>query len=367
MNLGKPRILLLQTEYARWRCARHWSYTVQLGIEEGLRGIGVDVKSILSPWISRASTLYASRTFDQVWVDLVHPTLDEPLLDWLADTFPVRIGLIGESLNYTTSELTISRLLAPRRNLVERRLPYFTHVLAVDEVDAAYISSDLKVPTMWWPQAIPRHYIEVGASKLVSGPGIFIGEVYGERGAWLRDRHVRGLLQRQSSSERGTVYPWAFNCVQFGTRCCLMLGNSGERHLNSYVSSVRWMRRRCFRRWLRSLQAGIAVVNLPSAVKAYAGRVVEGMAAGRPVVSWRIPDRPRTASLFAENEDILLFSRDCPEELAAHLARLKGDLAFANRVVNRARTKVERFHTMERRVSDIINWIESGIEPAYCD
>ena len=81
--------------------------------------------------------------------------------------------------------------------------------------------------------------------------------------------------------------------------------------LQAHVAEVREVRRQMFALWLQALRAGYATVNLPSVYKGYAGRVVESMAAGRPVISWT-PPRARTCALFAPEQEILLFDRKKP-------------------------------------------------------
>jgi glycosyltransferase involved in cell wall biosynthesis len=130
---------------------------------------------------------------------------------------------------------------------------------------------------------------------------------------------------------------------------------------------LRIIRRQAFAQWISGLQAGCAVVNLPHFVKTYAGRVVEGMAAGRPVISWEIPDRPRNTALFEANREILLFSRDVPTQLAEHIRHIRREPGFAQQLVERARRKLRRFHTLEKRVQHILRWLEAGDEPDYDD
>ena len=95
-----------------------------------------------------------------------------------------------------------------------------------------------------------------------------------------------------------------------------------------------------------------------------------GCAAGRPVVSWEITDRPRTRQLFAEGEEILLFPKENSAALVAQLRRLRREPDLARRLAEQARTKLLRLHTVETRVRQIIDWIELGLEPDFaqpCD
>jgi glycosyltransferase involved in cell wall biosynthesis len=113
------------------------------------------------------------------------------------------------------------------------------------------------------------------------------------------------------------------------------------------------------------MQSGCAVVNLPSFFKGYAGRVIEGMAAGCPVISWRIPDRPQTESLFTDTEEILLYNKDDPVDLARQIKRIQTETGLASHIVTTNRQKILRNHTIERRVEQILLWINKGEIPNY--
>ena len=359
------RVLLLITEFPRWAAARHWSYSVQLGLEEGLAAHDIDVFTIASPWLGTVRDIIAGKRFDQVWADIVHSPLDRDLLEWLVGVAPVRVALIGESLEYTDSESLQSPLYGNRRRLVEERLQFCTHALAVDEHDVDNIGRCTSIAAMWWPQSIPAKYVSREAFPDGSSPATFCGSLYGDRGDWLCHPQLEPLLKERHSPETATLYPFAFDLLQYASR------HMGIEWLRNRVVSRAWLavlrsiRRRCFRRWLRSLRQGGAVVNLPTLLKAYPGRVVESMAAGRPVVSWRVPNRPRTEALFAHGHEILLFSRENPDELADHLTRLASDRSFSHGIVEAARLKLLRFHTMERRTHEILMWIANGETPSY--
>ena len=130
-----------------------------------------------------------------------------------------------------------------------------------------------------------------------------------------------------------------------------------------YLNAVRRIRKRSYVRWLRGLQSGVAVVNLPHFVKSYTPRVIEGMAAGRPVLSWEIPNRPRSKAMFEDGQEILLFNT--PDELADHIQRLQSDAVLAQTITENARRRIRQFHTTDKRVRQILDWIESGKEPTY--
>jgi glycosyltransferase involved in cell wall biosynthesis len=113
------------------------------------------------------------------------------------------------------------------------------------------------------------------------------------------------------------------------------------------------------------MKEGCAIVNLPSFVKAYAGRVIEGMATGVPVISWEIPERPRTKSLFENGKEIMLYAQNDPSQLAEHIKKIQSDKKFSKNIVINARNKLKKFHTAEHRAKEILHWIETGETPIY--
>ncbi|NJN69948.1 MAG: glycosyltransferase [Nitrospira sp.] len=89
------------------------------------------------------------------------------------------------------------------------------------------------------------------------------------------------------------------------------------------------------------------------------------MAAGRPVISWEIPNRPRTKALFQDNQEIVLFSAHSPESLAGRIEYVLSDSKRADSIGSRGRRKLLAYHTAERRMQQVLEWIESGKEPDY--
>jgi hypothetical protein len=361
------RVLFLALEFPDWGTAHHVSYTSQLGIEEGLRTQGVEVQTITTPWFSRAHELCRGRKFDQVWIEIArHETLDKKWLEWMAGLAPVRIGFMVESLDYTDEERKVNPFYEGVKERVLARLQYLTHVACVDEEVAEEINSANTLPAIWWPQAIPRRFIKQSPFMWKQLPAIFSGSLYGERKQWLQYPALNGLLVHQPSPEQGTLYPHAFRGLHLATRPWWQGRMSGAKGIfKIYLHFLRVIRRRSFARWLAGMENGCAVVNLPACVKAYAGRVVEGMAAGRPILSWEVPERPKTKTLFENGREILLYNKDDPAQLAAHIERLLTDREFAQSIVVNARHKIERFHTMEMRTQQILDWSISGDQPIY--
>jgi hypothetical protein len=367
----KLRVLHLQVEFPTWQTARPWSYCVGLGLDEGLAASEVQVLTIPSPWISRAPQIIGPRRFDQVWVEAVHqPYLDQGGWDWLASLAPVRIGLVGESLSYGPEEAElwpeVYPNLAGRRDLVRSRLAHLTHALTVDERDVEELNANGPVPAMWWPQAVPARVIQPAPPPLPGARSLFAGTLYGKRKAFLEHPSLRGLLGRLASPEDEGLYPGLFDGLHAA------LGDYMSRNLLEWRRSFveysdiwRRVRRQLFSMFLEGLQNSLAVVNLPHLAKTYAGRVVEAMAAGRPVVSWEVPNRPRNRELFEEGTEILLFDQNDPDQLAEHLRRIQRDSGYGERIAENARQKISRLHTLEHRVAQILDWTTTGREPSF--
>ena len=136
-------------------------------------------------------------------------------------------------------------------------------------------------------------------------------------------------------------------------------------HYRAHLFLLRRLRRRLFRRWMEALDGDPVVVNLPHSVGTYPGRVVEAMAAGRPVVAWDVPGRPRNRALFEDGAEILLFSGTEGKALASALSRLRRDPARATAIATNGCRKVRRAHTIERRVRQILAWTDTGDAPVF--
>lgn len=359
------RILLIALEFNTWRSARHLSYCAQLAFEEGLESHGIEYFTITTPWLGRIREILNGRQFDQVWVELVHSNFNENLLDWISQLAPIRIGFILESLNYSTEEKTFLPLLKERKIVVARKIKYMTHVVACDENDVDDLNNT-SVQTFWWPQAVPLRFIGTTSSKKSNKYATFSGALYGNRASFLNHPALQNLLMRQPSSEKGTYYPALFNLLHGGV---LLFSKTSfpinNKSYSNYLRFLRYIRQNCFSLWLNTIQSGCAVVNLPHFVKTYPGRVVEAMAAERPVISWEIPNRPKNKALFHDNHEILFFDKNNPQQLAVQIRRIQSDHNFSQRITQNALKKIKAFHTIEKRVEQIIKWIKNGQQPYY--
>lgn len=373
-NKRPPKILLVTLELQDWKRARPWSYTGHLGFEEGLKNIGVDctVLPILaevptdSPysWQYHAPKLFQNQSFDQIWIWLVHANPDPKFMDWVKHAAPVRVGVVCESLRYYDYEIAEHPVYGPRWQQFLDYTPYLTHALVFDEADEIELNRLGAVNTLFIPQAVPQQYIEpldAGPTNESERKAVFYGSLYGKRQRFLEHpflkQHVTFPQQPVDSAEFAEV----FDQLQATSLVELARGPVSLETLQKYISCLRSMRQESFRNWLSALKQWLATVNLPSYFKGHAGRVVESMAAGRPVLTWKLPERPRTNGLFNDGTEILLYEDWRPEQLAEKIVWLKNDPTAANSIAGQAREKVLRLHTMEQRMKQVLKWIESGV------
>jgi hypothetical protein len=372
-HLSKLRILLVQHEFVNWEQASSWSYSWHLGIEEGLRANNVEFSTITFPWFSCARDICKGKKFDQVWInDIFHlgetGHIGEDDVAWLASLAPVRIGFCIESLEYSPEEYAAFPYFAERVSKIKLFLKHITHGVFSDEVDAANSAARNGIPSIWGVlAAVPERYIYKRILPPTRKVALFSGKLYGQRGSWLENPQLKNLFVYQESPEKRIAYPFLFN--KFHSQ---RVHGFVERHrwllpiaYAIYLHSVRHIRRYCFKLWLKSMLPGVAVVNLPSNCKLYGGRVFEGMAAGRPVIAWDVPHRPRNKALFKEGEEILLYRSDSPGQLLEHIQHILSDPVFGRRIAENAQRKIRTFHTSEKRVKQILNWIETGEIPRY--
>jgi len=361
------RVLCLFLEFNWWDVARPLTYAAQLGLEDGLRANGCRPLTVTTPWLPRLKEICGSRRFDQVWVEIVHqPALDDDALDFVAGLAPVRVGFLLESIHYDAATYAASPHYRTREGTVRHRLKFLTHAAATDELDAAEIDAAGDVRACWWPQAVPRRFVADRPGAPGRGPAVFRGSLYGDRLALARDESLRGSFVVERPSEHGTVYPRLFDRLQMSATGWVRRRLPCPRPASAvHVRLLRSLRRQIFRRWMDALRRDAVVVNLPHSVGTYPGRVVEAMAAGRPVVAWDVPGRPRNRALFEDGAEILLFSGTAPGDLAAALARLRGDPAGAAAIATNGWQKVRRVHTSERRVEQILAWTDTGDAPVF--
>ncbi len=369
-----PTALLIQLEFPTWATARPWTYSANFAVQEGLTAAGVQCVTVpvmaetpcSSPdsWVFHARRFLENRTFDQVWVWLVHTPLDAKTLEWIAGLAPVRVGILMESLRYDDQDYSWAPHLRHRQSHVEQQTRYMTHVLAPDERDADELNARRVAKALWWPPMVPERFITASPTPPTERCAVFHGTPYGPRQSWVTNSMLSERLVYQKAGPP-TRYHQLFDQLQQQASLCLRQDLVIESTMHQYVRTLQNIRLGEFREWMAALPQWPAVVNLPSFAKFYGGRVLEAMAAGRPVISWKIPSHPRNLALFEEEKDILLFPADDPDALARQIDRLRRDPVFAQTLATNAQQKLRTCHTAERRLRDTLHWIETGVEPSY--
>lgn len=364
--MKQTRILYIALELPYWSLARQWSYSAQLAFEEGFSENNVDCFTVTTIWLSRLKEICAGRQFDQVWIEVAHTEIDRSLLEWIAGLAPVRVGLIYESLEYSPEECDLNPNFKRMRSIVEKRLKYLTHVVAVDENDVERINRTTSVKAFWSPSTVPHRFILEDDCSNPMQVGAFMGSAYGQRAILLNSPQLKNLLVKQGSAESGTIYPYLFTILHVVSIVFIKSRLPGARRiLPVYMKYLRKIRQKSFKLWLRAIQRSVAAVNLPSLVKTYPSRVIEGMAAGRPVISWEIPERPKNRGLFEDGREILLFTGTDAQGLASLIKKVIDDPGMADRIVVQARDKLMKYHTIEKRVGQILKWIETDEVPIF--
>jgi hypothetical protein len=314
--------------------------------------------------VSENRNPFGRRKFDQIWFnDLVHIKRDDAWFSWLASMAPVRVGLLIETLDNSADEAMLMPELRTRKREAMNRCKYMTHVLACDEKDASELNQQGGVQAMWSPFPVPERAIREEEPNLQSDRAVFLGTLYGKRKDWIADPELGALLFRPKSLEDSSVYPAFFDLLR--------IASTNLPYLNSDLVNVAYMRmlmhvrEKCYFRYLRTLASGCAVVNFPHVVKTYSPRVVEGVAVGRPVISWEIPERPLNKGLFEEGKEILLYPKDDMAQLQSQVQRVLADRIWGNQITRRALAKVKAYHTSEHRVAQVLKWIECGDVTTY--
>jgi glycosyltransferase involved in cell wall biosynthesis len=372
------KILYVQHDMLVWASARQWSYTTHMAYVEGLRAAGHEVQVLFTSCWPLARRVVGDQRFDQVWInDVTHslgarpaweapPSLVEEDFAWLASLAPVRLGIVMETLHYDPADYAEVPELGRRVPLMQRIvLPFVTHFAVVDENDVRQIEN-MGAQAVWTPCHVPRRFFRQSAPD-ASRAAVFIGSGYQRRAKYLQHQRLHGLLEFRASGEHATELPALFDQFNNPVRQALLAQPFAAADHRHFVDTVQQLRAKLFDLYLDGLSGSLATVNLPSFVKAYAGRVAESMAIGQPVVSWRIPRRAQTARLFREDEHILFFDGDDPDRLAATLERLKREPGLAQRLGEAGLANAKRHHSSEHRVAQIVGWVQHGITPRYWD
>ena len=375
----KPSVLMLILDFPRWETARPFSYSAALGFEDGLRQSGFDCTVLpllgsLGPesarrWIGQVEQAVRDQSFDQVWIWLVHIAPPTEFLQWLKTLAPVRVGVVIESLRYSAADVAIHPVFAERADAFLAQLPYLTHVLAFDEADAEFLNQRGSAAALWCPCAIPASFMRRPIPEVERQPEIaFYGTLYEKRQAFLSAPGLEGVIAFPPTAEEATDLPERFDRV--GLAAIARLEQPGKLNLlflREYQQSLRALRVESFNLLLQHLARWRGTVNLPSFFSGLTGRVFEAMAAGTPVITWRIPERPGANELFRNGIEIFQFDAEHPETFVPLARLLAHEPEVGARMAHRAREKILRCHTAERRVAQVQSWIATGGVPDYGD
>jgi anaerobic magnesium-protoporphyrin IX monomethyl ester cyclase len=369
------KILFVQHELFTWTRAKMWGYNWHVGLEEGLKAANVDFFTLVTPWIRWAKDLCAGKTFDQVWInDITHmfepggcggTELKKEDLEWLASLAPVRVGFVIESLEYSNEEHDANPALAYARSMLEASARYMTHIMTIDEKDRPCIDDLCQASVSWFIPSIPERFITKKITLPPRQKPVFRGTPYGERARWLDMPILKHLINREPSADNFSELPGLFDNLQVLAQKTVSDTSFDPTLYEKYLHALRKIRSQSFGLYLDSLVDGSAVISLPSLGKVYTGTTYEGMASGRPVIVYRIKDRPLLESAFEEGKEILLYSKDNPGCLAEHIERVLQDPEYGMHIAEHARDKLLQLHTTERRVRQILDWITTGQEPTY--
>jgi hypothetical protein len=362
----KPRILFLMLEFPCWKDASHWSFSANIGMESGFEAHGIDYRILPTThrygghkpfWVDYAQSILGEERYDQVWFEVVHSSIDDLTLEFISEIAPVRLGFAFESLELLPIEWEKNPTACQiREESLEKRLAIATHLATIDEFDAQRMKNrSFQVRSMPPGFVIPRRFICEEFGPPSCPYGLFYGTLYGERGMWLEQPELRPLLRyADRSPEFFTELPTAFDKLHSLIERLFEGDIPTTGHLNAYLDGLRTTRTECFKLWLEGLRLGAAVVNLPQLGRLYPSRIIEGMAAGRPVITGEIEGRPQAQAAFEDGTEILFYRS--ATELAHHLERIIKDRDYANRIARAAREKVRRNHCTEDYIAELLNW-----------
>ena len=254
--------------------------------------------------------------------------------------------------------------LGDRFELVLGRVATATHVSVVDEADVTALQQITGKPALWTPFAIPGDFALSPDDPAVQSAVQFSGPLYAKRVRWLetaaRGTGVAGAEPPEADADLAV----RFDSLQERARAAGAAPPLSQEWLREFASSLGALRREAQQAWIRHLHRSPAVVNLPHYVRAWPTRVYEGLAAGRPVITCRVSDRPRNASLFVEGEEIVVFG-DSPDELNEALDRILSEPGEARRIAHAGQRKLLAQHTCEIRAAQLLAWLDSEQEPEY--
>ncbi len=352
-------ILYLCLEFEKWNIARPWTFQANLGLEDGFKYNNLTYFTITTPWLNKAKELCKDFTFDQVWIEIVHQSPDVDILNWLEEVAPIRIGLIFESLSYHECDSVNSNVLKERKQNVLRKVKHLTHLISVDEKDVDFFNHSLKISSFWWPSCMPERFIKSSIDLKSKKPNaVFSGTVYGKRVALLNSIKAEKIVTYQSSPDRNNLYHIIFDLTHIFTSKLLKSWKWDLSFFYSvYMNLLRYTREKNYKIYLNSIAKFCIVLNLPSIVKAYPGRVTEAMSVGSVVISNIIENRQLNHALFDDQVEIILFNSDRPDEFRKSIISIIANPKLREDISNKAYENLKKNHTIEKRIKEVQKWI----------
>lgn len=361
-----PRILLVPIEFSTWHQARAWSYTGGYAFYDGMleNGIQCEMAPVIIDKTGALDTRFVDyirqhnlAKYDQVWVWCVHANYPEQLWDYFKSITDVRVGVLMESLHFTPAEIIEFPHLQQREALVHQQLQHCTHALSCCAKDADNIEKALGIPATWYPAMVPEQFVLFDNAP-AGTHAAFVGNCYGERKQYLKEGRLDHLLCRPEHPERSTSLPDDFDTLMTNLPSQFSSETDYSRHLAALVE----LRKALFTVHLQGMRQGLCNVNLPSILKAYAGRVIESMAAAVPVMSW-IPAGEEQRNLFDSAQDLAFFNS--VDDFATQFEMLRADEQRRELMVITARNKLLVRHTSRIRTHQLLQWVSKAQAPTY--
>jgi hypothetical protein len=335
------KILYLPLEFPRFFSARKFPYPLGVGMVEGFR----DIEHLTIPalydeplTLNHLDHLIGEQTFDQIWLEVVHSKMSDELLEFLTKIAPVRVGFIVESLTIDPKEF-ISNAVGTQRRVdnTYQKLPYLTHAVVTDERDLTACNC----PTMLGLASVPQRLVKVPNST--NDHAIFYGTLYGDRNELIKNLEGR-LNINPPSAEDDTGLPQKFAHLFTAQWACL----------DDFYRSWHRTRQALYSVWINHLNKlpGCAILNPPHRTSVLSSRVIEGMAAGKPVISPLMGNG--VDDLFTNAVDIVYYTDEL--ELVDRLRGLERDSELRFSIAEAARANILENHTTEKRVEQILTF-----------
>jgi len=341
-------ILYLPLEFGRWYSAKKLAYPVGVGMIDGFEGNKIQHLTIPlmyhdDIWLKHIKEIVGDRKFDQVWLEVVHSVIPEGILEWLSSLAPIRVGFVIESLSIAPEEFTDNPIGTQRRiDNLNQKLPYLTDIVVYDIRDL----HNFHIPTMLGNMSVPERLVKTPNST--ADKAIFYGTAYGVRGEWLRSLKSRLIINPPSAEDAGN-FPRIFE------QLFAFVNGYTPVDYSYFFRNWYYVRQSVYSIWINHLHTlpGCAMISLPHRTQVLSGRVIESMAAGKPVVSQLL--NTEMDDLFEDGKEILYY-KDMFGLLNC-LDRLQSDSDLRFYLAEAARVKVLENHTTEVQVKKIIEFV----------